>query len=373
MLLRDLLPLIFVLVLSRFNRAEVLYSDCRREGIFVRKKDHALIGFVLETRSVTSSLDCADLCLARAQCVSYNHGTPGGIPKCELNSESAISKPADLRLSPAMNHYGTEQICLNGGIVDHACVENELRCICLPEWTGSDCGLARLGYIESRPGSSCSHIKSEGDSRGDTSYWIQPPGASSPFSVFCHMSLVGTGWMKVPKAWLHSTVKGGVQITTSESNGGLSIAGSVTSYGCGNPGSGAVAFIKDYWTKIRYTQEFYGIVSCWRIFADNHYNSNHGGVAGITNVGVFPYNATEGDTIANQLYMAGSHGHIFKGDNTVCTNNAGNMWRDSVSGGTRRATITLRRDPTVPLAGILAAGTSCGTPSYLIRDIYVYF
>lgn len=77
-------------------------------------------------------------------------------------------------------------------------------------------------------------------------------------------------WKIVTRAWIESTFKRGVTLTYSEENYGLVISGSTYLRGCGktiNPG--ALTLIKGYWTKIKYTQEFRGVTSCWSIFGAN--------------------------------------------------------------------------------------------------------
>ena len=72
------------------------------------------------------------------------------------------------------------------------------------------------------------------------------------------------------KAWIQRTVNVGVTITYTEVNGGLVISGQVTDYGCGSGTASAfITFIKGYWTRIKFTQEFKGTTSCWRIFGNS--------------------------------------------------------------------------------------------------------
>lgn len=77
--------------------------------------------------------------------------------------------------------------------------------------------------------------------------------------------------MNVSQSWIENTLKGGLTLTYSEDGNGLIISGTETSYGCGGPTpqSGALTLIKGYWTKIKYTQEFRGVTSCWSIFGDD--------------------------------------------------------------------------------------------------------
>lgn len=75
---------------------------------------------------------------------------------------------------------------------------------------------------------------------------------------------------KIPQSWIENTLKGGVTLTYSGGDNGLIISGQVTSYACGSgPPPGALTLIKGYWRKIKYTQEFRGVASCWSIFGDN--------------------------------------------------------------------------------------------------------
>jgi len=74
-------------------------------------------------------------------------------------------------------------------------------------------------------------------------------------------------WKKVTHAWIEKTFKRGVKLSYSEENYGLVISGDTTSRGCGSGiEPGALTLIKGYWTKIKYTQEFRGLASCWSIF-----------------------------------------------------------------------------------------------------------
>jgi hypothetical protein len=58
------------------------------------------------------------------------------------------------------------------------------------------CGLS-VGSQPSNPGSSCADIVEQQGARGDGSYWIQPPGASTPLEVSCDMSVLGGGWTRL--------------------------------------------------------------------------------------------------------------------------------------------------------------------------------
>ncbi|XP_020911298.1 uncharacterized protein LOC110249057 [Exaiptasia diaphana] len=74
-------------------------------------------------------------------------------------------------------------------------------------------------------------------------------------------------WRRVTSSMVHSTYRIGVALSYSQVRGGLRITGNVYHNGCGKgAGSGAVTYIKGDWTYIRYTQEFRGAASCWKIF-----------------------------------------------------------------------------------------------------------
>lgn len=64
-------------------------------------------------------------------------------------------------------------------------------------------------------------------------------------------------------------------------------------------------------------------------------------------------------------------GHVFSGVTKRCDNKGDNFWDAHVNGGLRYANVILRRNSFISLAGIFT-GTSCGRPSYVIRDIYVH-
>ena len=63
--------------------------------------------------------------------------------------------------------------------------------------------------------------------------------------------------------------------------------------------------------------------------------------------------------------------HIFDGETTKCTGVNTNFWQNN-NPSVRYATVILRRELSAENAGIFT-GTSCGTPTYKIKDIYVYF
>ena len=77
-------------------------------------------------------------------------------------------------------------------------------------------------------------------------------------------------WTRVTSQWIEQTFKDGVILKYTEENDGLTISGQVTSNGClSGKNPGALTLIKGYWTKIKYTQEFYGKALCWSIFGDS--------------------------------------------------------------------------------------------------------
>ncbi|KAK3737757.1 hypothetical protein QZH41_017211 [Actinostola sp. cb2023] len=180
-------------------------------------------------------------------------------------------------------------------------------------------------------------------------------------------------WKKVDLSWYSSTTSAGVTITKSESNGHLVISGSVTNAGCSpsSTGSASIVYIKGYWTKIRYKQEFRGTASCWRIFGNVNWNQSYGGNVGKINHGLFAFDKTL-DTISNEYYMQGFSGHKFTGATATCNNKDNNFWHAKASVELRYATVTLRRNPAIASAGIFTS-TSCGTPTYVIKDINVFF
>ena len=77
-------------------------------------------------------------------------------------------------------------------------------------------------------------------------------------------------WTRVTPQWIEQTFKDGVILKYTEENDGLTISGQVTSNGClSGKNPGALTLMKSYWTKRKYTQEFYGKAVCWSIFGDS--------------------------------------------------------------------------------------------------------
>ncbi|KAK3753517.1 hypothetical protein QZH41_018024, partial [Actinostola sp. cb2023] len=87
--------------------------------------------------------------------------------------------------------------------------------------------------------------------------------------------------------------------------------------------------------------------------------------------GLEEFNRREGDIILNELKMGGSKDNTFKGQTLMCGNSPSNFWHAQNGQGLRRATVMLRRTTGATHAGIHTA-TSCGLPSFIIKDIYVY-
>lgn len=77
--------------------------------------------------------------------------------------------------------------------------------------------------------------------------------------------------------------------------------------------------------------------------------------------------ALESDHLAYFTFAA----HEFDGLTRKCDNLANNFW-DNPTPNVRYATVVLRRKLTAKKAGIFT-GTSCGIPTYKIKDIYVFF
>ena len=93
-----------------------------------------------------------------------------------------------------------------------------------------------------------------------------------PCQNLIHPVLWYLEWTRVTQPWIDFTLKGGANVIYSEENNGLAISVTVTSHGCQSSAdydSGVWTFIKGYWAKIKYTQEFRGVSSCWSIFGDN--------------------------------------------------------------------------------------------------------
>ncbi|XP_020911300.1 uncharacterized protein LOC110249059 [Exaiptasia diaphana] len=178
---------------------------------------------------------------------------------------------------------------------------------------------------------------------------------------------------------VHSTYRIGVALSYSQVRGGLRITGNVYHNGCGKgAGSGAVTYIKGDWTYIRYTQEFRGTASCWKIFggpASPKYRNKEFAFYPNPYLKNPPNNVHDldvkvGDGIFNELRMNTRSRNAFDGRVYRCDNEATNFWHGRNGGGLRSATVMLRRSNVRAKAGMLTE-TSCGTPTYVIKDIWV--
>ncbi|XP_032242110.2 uncharacterized protein LOC116620492 [Nematostella vectensis] len=169
-----------------------------------------------------------------------------------------------------------------------------------------------------------------------------------------------TRWQIVTRNDIQRITRNGVTVTEStDGRGGVVVSGQVTmdGSGCGNPDSALQILIRGEWTQIRYTQEFYGAASCWSIFGRG------------SNLEVF--DETKGDAIFDQLHMNNKNNNTaFDGKDQRCDNDADNFWHTQNGQGLRRATVMLRRNTAKELAGIVTT-TGCGTPRYVIKNIYV--
>ncbi|EDO46920.1 predicted protein [Nematostella vectensis] len=176
-------------------------------------------------------------------------------------------------------------------------------------------------------------------------------------------------WVRVTPAWVTQHKYHGVRVTYKTDQKSLVIQAKVTSYGCkSRPGSGLTTFIRGDWTRVMYTQEFRGNARCWRIFGDS---SIRRGKTRFSSSGLEKFDPKQGDIIFNQLKMGGIQGDTFRGRTNVCSRSTSNFWSRANGEGLRQATVMLRRTPGAKDAGIHTA-TSCGTPSYVIKDIFVF-
>lgn len=77
---------------------------------------------------------------------------------------------------------------------------------------------------------------------------------------------VSIEWQKVSKPMITAIVAG-ASVSYNQTANGLNIQVQVVNPGCGKGhGSGTVFYVRGDWTHIRYTQEFYGSATCWKIF-----------------------------------------------------------------------------------------------------------
>ncbi|CAH3152088.1 unnamed protein product [Pocillopora meandrina] len=293
-----------------------------------------LVGYALKSFTAERLAFCYSTCNTDPSCQSSNYNLAS--KTCQLNSESRKSQP---------NSFHARE----GSVYS----DNPDR--------------GKKGSLPTVTGFSCRNIDENGDLDFSGFNWIRPPGSLVSFQGYCDKSAVGQ-WTKVTPQWIKQTYKDGVTLTYTEENDGLVISGQVTRYACGSgEPPGALTLIKGYWTRIKYTQEFRGKVTCWSIFGDNRY-----GRTSVENkpTGVHPFNSSQGDSITNEYFMGGVS-HIFDGETTKCTGVNTNFWQNN-NPSVRYATVILRRELSAENAGIFT-GTSCGTPTYKIKDIYVYF
>eukprot|EP00794_Sanderia_malayensis_P020516 gene20516-22535_t len=141
----------------------------------------------------------------------------------------------------------------------------------------------------------------------------------------------------------------------------------VTDHGCRKTpgGSSSIIIIKGKWTQIMYTQVFEGFSSCWAIFGDKRRTQLLSIDAGLDK-----FNPLYGDIIFGQVKMSSKTNDIFDGQTFRCDNDNNNFWQTRNGPGKRQATVMLRRKRGAKKAGI-QTDTSCGKPSYIIKDIFV--
>ena len=89
---------------------------------------------------------------------------------------------------------------MNGG----TCVGKNL-CKCPPRYTGARCSILKkpLGTKEN-PAPNAQAILDAGDSKGSSTYWIQPPGEAAPAQTYCDMSFSGGAWMLASYGYVHA-------------------------------------------------------------------------------------------------------------------------------------------------------------------------
>ncbi|KAL9962840.1 hypothetical protein ACROYT_G031985 [Oculina patagonica] len=334
-----------------------------------------------EANSTVSLVNCGDPGSAsNGQKLGSRHWTGQTTRKCLPSGSWSGIQPSCHKSCPSLeslrNGHNHGQQYWEGKRVSFTCNpgyslkgSSERRCQTSGAWTGvqPSC-IGKKGSQAKVPGLSCKNIQDSGDLETRGTYWIRPPGLDVSFQGYCDMSAIGK-WTRVTQSSIESTFKGGATVTYSEENNGLVISGHMTSHGCGSGGDpGVLTYIKGYWTKIKYKQEFRGTASCWSIFGNDYYGRNS-----VNNEppGLHPFDAAQGDSITNQHYMGGGNSHKFDGRTRKCDNLVTNFWRFA-NANVRYATVTLRRQLTAEKAGIFT-GTSCGKPTFKIKDIYIYF
>ncbi len=216
------------------------------------------------------------------------------------------------------------------------------------------------GTAPASAAASCLAILNSGGATGDGSYWLDPNGGDSAdaFQAYCDMTADGGGWMRVTPSMVDSNHTVYVTLTQStDANGGLFMRGYANASGCGTVESRQLSYMASVvpWSSIRANYAFRGTNSCWEVFG--HVGSRLSPLGLPTNLIPFELGV---DVIRNQSRMGGSAGNAFDGINARCDNQGRNFWHSLHGGGTRRATVILRKlDPSMPAA--LATGMSCTT------------
>lgn len=213
-------------------------------------------------------------------------------------------------------------------------------------------------------GSSCADIKNK-DANAISGFYAIQIGANIQ-RVYCDMIGNGGGWTLVDNSFIQN-IQDSYTVNTTSTNayGGIIINVQAT----GTPGCSPERINKIYlldivsWTKIRYTQDFYGDASCWGIFGSSGFTS------GGSNLIEFSLSQ---DIIQNQVKMNNSTSDVYDGLNSRCDNESVNFWHGMNGQGLRSAEVVLRRNSTSTVAG-LSTGVTCnsGSTRWIYKNIYI--
>lgn len=190
----------------------------------------------------------------------------------------------------------------------------------------------------------------------DGFYEIDPDGSGpkARFRGYCDMTRDEGGWLRIDDTLVDRKTRGGVTaVETKDDAGALTIRVYANLFGCqtGAEQSRDLTLLAPAvpWTRVRYTQRFYGRAACWTIAGgkDDQFPQPHHLVELDKRV----------DVVRDEVRMGGSAGDAFGGMTEFCDDVATNFW--FFGNAVRSATFIMRRDNSGEPAG-LSSVVDCG-------------